>query len=170
MRIGRTKPLRFAPLWLPGIDARGQPSQVDVIVTLKRSRLHPRARLQLTIDGVALPAIDPPDDRDGIWQSEPLRLQPEGPVVAVELAITGGGNLLRGVSSFCTLPKLVCRTCWSGQLQRRTNAIGVLGRLRHGAAIPVLVPRLDDVDHRVRLSTVRALAELRAWLRARALA
>ncbi|MEZ4429782.1 MAG: hypothetical protein R3A51_19055 [Nannocystaceae bacterium] len=114
MRIGRTKPLRFAPLWLPGIDARGQPSQVDVIVTLKRSRLHPRARLQLTIDGVALPAIDPPDERDGIWQSEPLRLQPEGPVVAVELAITGGGKgdevFVRDVAFFTVAPAIVSVT------------------------------------------------------------
>jgi hypothetical protein len=81
---------------------------LDLVVTLTGAALGPSARLWITIDGEALPPIDPPDAREGSWQSPPLRWQPSAPAatLVVELRDAGPGEhvLLRDIGLFSRAP------------------------------------------------------------------
>jgi hypothetical protein len=79
--------LEFAEEPLP---AGGQ-STLDVIVTLTDTHLGPDARLVLSVDGVDVATIDPPDEREGTWQSEPHAWQPTAPVVRFGVRLKDAG-------------------------------------------------------------------------------
>jgi hypothetical protein len=101
-------PLRFPCAALP--DGGREP--LDLVVTLTGATLGPSARLWIIIDGQPLPPIDPPDEREGSWQSPALPWEPTaaaavGPAAAaaevvVELRDAGPGEhvLLRDIGLF----------------------------------------------------------------------
>ena len=62
------------------VPAAGR-TELDVIVTLKGSRVAADTRVVLAADGKHVATIDPPDDRPGTWQSDPISWRPPSPVV-----------------------------------------------------------------------------------------
>jgi hypothetical protein len=100
------RPLRLPSAALP--DGGREP--LDLVVTLTGARLGPRARLWVVVDGRPLPPIDPPDAREGSWQSPALRVQPTAAAaeIAVELrdAEPGEQVLLRDIGLFSRAPPL----------------------------------------------------------------
>lgn len=76
-------PLRFPATALP--DGGREP--LEVVLTLTRTQVSPRARLEVTVDGQALPPVDPPDERRRSWQSPPLRVIPRGAAAQIEVAL-----------------------------------------------------------------------------------
>jgi hypothetical protein len=76
-------PLRFMPEPLP---AQGE-ALLDLVVTLTATELDPAARLIVISDGRELDRIDPPDAREGSWQSKPIRFEPSGAVARFELRL-----------------------------------------------------------------------------------
>lgn len=103
------RPLHLPSAALP--DGGREP--LDVVVTLTGAALGPSARLWITIDGQPLPPIDPPDARDGSWQSPALRWQPTAAAAAVtvELRDAGPGEhvLVRDIGLFSRAPPLAGR-------------------------------------------------------------
>jgi hypothetical protein len=81
--LRKNRPLGFAPAHLP--DAGQHP--VDLVVTLTRARVRSETRIRLLADDEVLADIDPPDSRDGSWQSKPVRFVPTGPTVRVRLEL-----------------------------------------------------------------------------------
>jgi hypothetical protein len=81
--LRKDRPLGFAPAHLP--DAGQYP--VDLIVTLIRARVRPETRIRVLVDDEVVADIDPPDSRDGSWQSRPVRFVPLGPVARVRLEL-----------------------------------------------------------------------------------
>lgn len=77
---------------------------VELVVTLTGATLGPQARLWILVDGLPLGPIDPPDDREGSWQSPALRWTPSTSAaeIAVELRDAGAGErvLLRDIGLF----------------------------------------------------------------------
>ena len=65
----------------------GGRTELDVIVTLKGSRIAADTRLVLTADGEEVATIDPPDDRPGTWQSDPIPWRPTASVVRWSLKL-----------------------------------------------------------------------------------
>lgn len=95
------RPLRLPSAALP--DGGREP--LDVVVTLTGTAVGPSARLRISIDGQPLPLIDPPDAREGSWQSPALRWEPSGAAaepLVVELRDAGPGEhvLLRDIGLF----------------------------------------------------------------------
>jgi len=104
LRLEPGVPLRLPSAALPS-DGR---EPLDVVLTLTRTALGPEARLVVSIDGEPLPAVDPPDERAGAWQSPALRWapDPERAVAAATLTVElrdarpGDHALLRDIGLF----------------------------------------------------------------------
>lgn len=92
--------IRFGPEFLP----TGGP--LDLVVTLTRANVSPAARLVLRADADVVAEIDPPDRRNGTWQSKPVRWTPhEDPVrwsLALESASPGDTLHVRDIGLFST--------------------------------------------------------------------
>lgn len=93
-------PLRFPAAALP--DGGQEP--LEIVLTLTRTRVNPRTRLEVTIDDQVLPRVDPPDERRGSWQSPPLRVIPRGAAARIEVALRDAAPdehvLLRDIGLF----------------------------------------------------------------------
>ena len=81
--LRKDRPLDFAPAHLP--DAGQHP--IDLVLTLTRARVRPETRIRMLADDEVLADIDPPDSRDGSWQSKPVRFSPNGPTVDVRIEL-----------------------------------------------------------------------------------
>jgi hypothetical protein len=102
-------PLHFADEPLP---ARGE-SPIVVVVTLTGARVGASTRLVLSVDDIDIATIDPPDELDGTWQSEPLTWQPGAPIVRFGVRLEGGQAddriLLRDIGLFSRGPIVASR-------------------------------------------------------------
>ena len=78
-------PIRFGPEPLPA----GGAAPLHLVVTTTSAHVSPAARVRVSIDGQPIASFDPPDERDRSWQSAPVRVQPLGPVVVVEVELVG---------------------------------------------------------------------------------
>lgn len=76
--------LRFAPEPLPPHDE----DPLDVVITLTAASVPPDARIELLADGVTVAVVDPPDDRRGSWQSEPIAWRPRSAVARLALRLS----------------------------------------------------------------------------------
>lgn len=107
--IGPDRPLRLPSAALP--DGGREP--LELVVTLTGTSLGPSARLWVVVDDQPLPPIDPPDAREGSWQSPALRWVPTAAAaeIAVELRDAGPGEhvLLRDIGLFSRATPLTGR-------------------------------------------------------------
>lgn len=98
--VGPDPPLRLPSAALPD----GGTAPLDVVLTLTETAVSPRARVWITIDGQTLPPVDPPDAREGSWQSPPLRWTPTAAAaeITVELRDAAAGDhvLVRDIGLF----------------------------------------------------------------------
>ncbi len=96
LQLGPEAPLRFAPIASPG-------PQADVVITLRDIAIGPAARLVLRVDDQVVERIDPPDAREGAWQTPARRVPLPGPQTRVELVLEGDAGdhlLVRDVALF----------------------------------------------------------------------
>lgn len=93
-------PLVFECAALPD----GGREALELVVTITGATLGPSARLWITAGGQSLPPVDPPDEREGSWQSPALRWEPTAAAaeITVELrdARPGERVLLRDIGLF----------------------------------------------------------------------
>lgn len=81
--------LAFAPIEAPG---GGAGAQVDVVVRLTGTSVGPDARIIVSVNGVEIATIDPPDARDGSWPSEVTRVRLEDALIRAELRLEGDSD------------------------------------------------------------------------------
>jgi hypothetical protein len=85
MVLDAARPLAFAPEPLPAGD------ELDLVVTLTGATVSPEARLVVDADGIEIAEIDPPDAREGSWQSAAIRWRPTRALAAFTLRLRGAG-------------------------------------------------------------------------------
>ena len=97
LQLAGDRPLAFAPIPVPGPEA-------DVVVTLRGIEISPATRLALRVDGTHIERFDPPDVREGAWQTPARRVTLAGPQGRVELVLENAGTedhlLVRDVALF----------------------------------------------------------------------
>jgi hypothetical protein len=86
LAVRPTRSIRFGPEPVPDLGLR----PLDLVVTVTGAQTSAEARVHVLADGRRVAELDPPDDRDRSWQSPPVRVMLDGPVVRFELEMVGG--------------------------------------------------------------------------------
>lgn len=79
------RPIRFAPVYVPELGR----TPLRLVVTLTASHVSPDTRLVLRAQDRPIATIDPPDDRDGSWQSDAIEWTPPRSVTRLSLELEG---------------------------------------------------------------------------------